>query len=174
MLENVTSCVQKRLLDVTQLHSVHVHGEDGGEEKGLEEEVGEERHHGEKTKLLNGTIENTDEESQSEDCDFSKEILGDVPAFSAESLGHSNLHVEMRLGSDDAPCDHHEVLQTDEGDEVGHHAHLATHVERQSGESQGHEDGTEDGGNRAEGDADLGVNQVDLLAGVVDVQEEAR
>ena len=75
---------------------------------------------------------------------------------------------------DHAPRDHHRVLQADEGDQIGHHAHLAAHVEGQSGQGQGHEDGPEDAGHRADGDHDLGADLGDLLHGEVDVDEQGR
>ena len=43
------------------------------------------------------------------------------------------------------PRDDEDVLEADEGDEVWHDAHLGVHVEAESGEAEGHEDGAEDG-----------------------------
>ena len=72
------------------------------------------------------------------------------------------------------PCDDEDVLEADEGDEVGHDAHLGVHVEAESREAERHEDGAEDGEDGAEGDAELGPDQLDLGAREVHIAELQR
>ena len=72
------------------------------------------------------------------------------------------------------PRDYEDVLEADEGDEVGHDAHLGVHVEAESREAERHEDGAEDGEDGAEGDAELGSDQLDLGAREVHVAELQR
>lgn len=70
----------------------------GGEEEHLEDKVGEECDNGEEAKLLDGWDES--EEAHREDGHLRQQILRDVPAFPAESLGDADLDVQVGRSGD--------------------------------------------------------------------------
>ena len=85
--------------------SADIHREDSEEKESLEVEICEESHHCQETEVLYGAVQDTQEESEGENCDFGEQVLGNVPTFPGQTLSNPDLDIKMRLCGNNTPSD---------------------------------------------------------------------
>ena len=150
---------------------INVHGENCQEEECLEEEVCEQPHHSEETKVPDGCVQNPEEEAESEDGDLGEEVLGDVPALVGQPLGNSDLDVEVLWRGHDGPGHHQHVLQPQRRQEEGDQVDVVAGTEAESRQPEGHQQRAEHCDDGRQGDPELGFDPI-YLAEDVDADEE--
>ena len=87
-------------------------------------------------------------------------------------LSNSDFDIQMSWSGYNGAGDHENVLQAKSRHKVGDKVDIASATKAEPCEAQRHEEGAQDGDDSCQSNAKLGVDQVYLVEGVVDIEEE--